>query len=257
MISVCPVPRRAEAAPCCLRHRGNSRGNGGRKDKKKDRKMKAGPAPTFLVAVSVAFAIGGVGAVLAQQAALTTRGATVQAGGKKAAASPVAGKKRGASPSVQPQAGVAQAAASMSESVFDQQIREGRIETCATVFGVLGRGLTDGYSYSVRSQWNGEAVNGHAIQSLVALKHPSAHQTGAGIVFTAPVGSSCEGSLVRVTPIPKNCTEVAADLVRSNGRNNPLGDLPLVLMPNGTQIMLVPADRTCISVTVLRAATAG
>jgi len=208
------------------------------------------------VALSVAFAIGGVGAVLAQQAALTSRVPTAQAQAKKSPPIFPAAKKHAASPGVQPQAGLAQAAASTVESVFDQQIREGRIDTCATVFGVLGRGLTDGYSYAVRSQWNADAVNGHAIQSLVALRHPSEQQTGAGIVFTAPVGRSCEGSLVRVTAIQKDCAAVAADLARYKGRNNPLGDLPLVLMPNGTQIMLVPANKTCISVTVLRVATA-
>ncbi|MCL2713571.1 MAG: hypothetical protein FWD68_02990 [Alphaproteobacteria bacterium] len=225
--------------------------------------MKPRSTPTLLATGCVALAIGGAGAVLAQQAASTARVAPAQLQAGKPALSAVAAKRPAAAvPTVQPQTGQAvaagrQAVASSSESVFDQQIREGRIDTCAKVFGVLGRGLTDGYSYAVRSQWNAQAVNGHAIQSLVALRHPSVQQTGAGIVFTAPVGRSCEGSVVRVTPIQKNCVEVAADLAKSNGRNIPLGDLPLVAMPNGSQIMLLPSDRICISVTVLRAATAG
>ncbi|MCL2791427.1 MAG: hypothetical protein FWD79_12465 [Desulfobulbus sp.] len=147
-----------------------------------------------------------------------------------------------------------------NESVFDQQIREGKITTCGKVFGVLGRGLTEGFVYSVRSQWNAQAVNSHAIQSLVALKPPTGtpaeQQAGAGILFTAPVGKSCEGSLVRVMPLSKNCVEIAAELTKANGHNSSLGDLPVMAMPNGAQIMLIPSDKTCIAVTVVQAASA-
>ena len=155
-------------------------------------------------------------------------------------------------------------------SLFDRQVRESKIHTCATVFSALGNGLTASAPYSVRSQMNAAASNNHSIQSLVILNPPSATpaqqpssqqsqgQPNAGIVFAAPIGKACEGQLVRVTPALMSCPDVAAQLIKAKGQDSPIGGLTTIAMPNGSQVMLIPVeDNICVSVTVLRAATAG
>ena len=158
---------------------------------------------------------------------------------------PAAGPQSGATPPAQP------------PSVFEDHVRQSKIVTCARMFTALGRGMSDNFSYAAQSQWDGKAGNAHAIQSLVALKPaPNAptQQLDAGIVFAAPIGTGCEGHLVRVTPVTTTCQDVAAQLAKSEGKNTPLGDLSVSAMPNGAQVMLIPFEKSCVTMTVLRAA---
>ncbi|MCL2716510.1 MAG: hypothetical protein FWD68_18580 [Alphaproteobacteria bacterium] len=140
-------------------------------------------------------------------------------------------------------------------SVFDDHIRQGKIVTCARTFGALGRRISANSAYTAQSEWDSRASNDHSIQALVALTPPPnapTHQPDAGIVFAAPVGSSCEGHLMRVTPVSENCADIAAKLAKSQGQNSMLGDLSVSAMPNGSQVMLIPFEKSCIAVTVLR-----
>jgi hypothetical protein len=57
-----------------------------------------------------------------------------------------------------------------------------------------------------------------------------------------------------VTPVPRSCPDVAAKLTQSNGKNSSLGNLSVSAMPNGAQVMLIPNDKACVTVTVFRAA---
>ncbi|MCL2716471.1 MAG: hypothetical protein FWD68_18365 [Alphaproteobacteria bacterium] len=158
---------------------------------------------------------------------------------------PAAGLQSGATPPAQP------------PSVFEDHVRQSKIVTCAKMFTALGRGMSDNFSYAAQSQWDSKAGNAHAIQSLVALKpapNAPSQQLDAGIVFAAPIGSGCEGHLVRVTPVTTSCQDVAAQLARSEGKNTPLGDLSVSAMPNGAQVMLIPFEKSCVTMTVLRAA---
>lgn len=95
------------------------------------------------------------------------------------------------------------------------------------------------------------------MQSLVALgpaqNAPNA-QRAAGVVFAAPVGSACEGNLVRVTPSADTCPAVAAELAKLNGQNGVLGDLATITLPNGAQVVLIPVGNACVAVTALRIA---
>jgi hypothetical protein len=89
-------------------------------------------------------------------------------------------------------------------------------------------------TYTAQTQWDARAGDAHSVESVVALSaaaNPAA--TAAGIVFAAPVGRSCEGTLVRVTPTTDNCLSVGAELMKQNGKAGALGDLPLVALPNG------------------------
>jgi hypothetical protein len=148
-------------------------------------------------------------------------------------------------------------AAQQPPTVFDEHAHQANIVTCANLFGTLGRGLTPNSTYTAQSQWDSKAGNVHSVQSLVALNQTAANNTSqpaAGVVFAAPVGSACEGNLVRVTPSPESCPAVAAELAKLNGQNGTLGDLATITLPNGAQIMLIPFGNACIAVTALRVA---
>ncbi|MCA6126177.1 hypothetical protein J6500_30435 [Bradyrhizobium sp. WSM 1704] len=150
-----------------------------------------------------------------------------------------------------------QQAAQQQPTVFDDHARQGNIVTCANVFGTLGRGLAANSTYTAQSQWDQKAGNAHSVQSLVALtpnQNPQNAQRAAGIVFAAPVGSSCEGNLVRVTPSAESCPAVAAELAKLHGQSGTLGDLATLALPNGAQVMLIPFGNACVAVTAMRVA---
>jgi len=138
-------------------------------------------------------------------------------------------------------------------SVFEAHAREGKIGACANVFTALGRGVVADETYTAKTVWNPKAADAHAVASLVALDGtPSTQgQRGAGVVFAAPVGRSCEGTLVRVTPVKASCQAISAELVNQKGQAGTLGDLPTVAMPNGAQVVLVPLDESCVAMTSL------
>jgi hypothetical protein len=147
------------------------------------------------------------------------------------------------------------AAQAQPESVFDEHARQGNIKTCAKVFGVLGRLVAADSPFTAQTQWDSTSGDSHAVESIVALNGGPGNPTqpAAGVVFAAPVGESCEGTLVRVTPTNSNCQAVAADLGKMNGKGASLGNLGVINMENGTQVMLVPFGNACIAVSTLRA----
>ncbi|MET3909176.1 putative iron-regulated membrane protein [Bradyrhizobium sp. S3.3.6] len=147
--------------------------------------------------------------------------------------------------------------AGQQPTVFDDHARQGNIVTCANLFGTLGRGVATNSNYTAQSQWDAKAGNSHSVQALVALAPDQAtqgntNQRAAGVVFAAPVGASCEGNLVRVTPRMESCSIVAAELAKLNGQNGALGGLATIALPNGAQVVLVPFGNACVAVTTLR-----
>lgn len=144
-------------------------------------------------------------------------------------------------------------------TVFEEHARQAKMTTCAQVFAGLGRALAADSTYTAQTQWDTKTANAHSVQSLVALSgggnNPGAR--AAGVVFAAPLGQTCEGTLVRVTPTEASCQALAADLLKINGQKGALGELELVALPNGAQVMLVPFGNACIAVSTMRAAAAG
>jgi len=142
-------------------------------------------------------------------------------------------------------------------TVFDEHVKQAKIGACGNVFSALGRGVAADASYSAQTQWNTKAADAHAVESIVAMAGGPSTQgmAAAGVVFTAPVGRSCEGTLVRVTPVKASCQTVATQLVdQEKGQAAMLGDLPLVSLPNGARVVLMPIDENCVAMTSLRAA---
>lgn len=151
----------------------------------------------------------------------------------------------------------AAAATTATTTVFDEHVKQAKIGACGNVFSALGRGVAADGSYAAQTQWDTKAVDAHAVESIVALSGSPSTQgmPAAGIVFTAPVGRSCEGTLVRVTPVKASCQAVATQLVdQEKGQTGMLGDLPLVSLPNGARVVLMSLDGNCVAMTSLRAA---
>ncbi|WLA84269.1 MULTISPECIES: hypothetical protein [Bradyrhizobium] len=222
----------------------------------------------IFVAVVVA-ALGAAGVVVyAQQTQPVPLQPAAPAPAKKPAAAAAKPQPHKSQPRPQETPTLPSAAASVppqqagqQPTVFDEHARQGNIVTCANLFGTLGRGLAMNSNYTAQSQWDAKAGNSHSVQSLVALAPnqpsqatPAANQQAAGIVFAAPVGSSCEGNLVRVTPRTENCSTVAAELAKLNGQTGALGELATMALPNGAQVVLIPLGNACIAVTALRVA---
>jgi hypothetical protein len=148
------------------------------------------------------------------------------------------------------------AATTATGTVFDEHVKQAKIGACGNVFSALGRGVAADASYAAQTQWDTKAVDAHAVESIVALSAGPSTQgmPAAGVVFTAPVGRSCEGTLVRVTPVKASCQAVATQLVdQEKGQAGMLGDLPLVSLPNGARVVLMSIDGNCVAMTSLRA----
>ncbi|WP_143201872.1 hypothetical protein [Bradyrhizobium sp. NAS96.2] len=228
----------------------------------------------IFVAVVVA-ALGAAGVVVyAQQAQPVPLQPAAPAPAKKpaAAAKPQPHKQRPPEAQTPPSAAasVPPQQAGQQPTVFDEHARQGNVVTCANLFGTLGRGLAMNSNYTAQSQWDAKAGNSHSVQSLVALapnqgpqnqasqgnQAPQGNtaQQAAGVVFAAPVGSACEGNLVRVTPRAENCSTVAAELAKLNGQSGALGELATIALPNGAQVVLIPFGNACVAVTALRVA---
>jgi hypothetical protein len=156
----------------------------------------------------------------------------------------------------QPAAPQPAAATTATGTVFDEHVKQAKIGACGNVFSALGRGVAADASYAAQTQWDTKAVDAHAVESIVALSAGPSTQgmPAAGVVFTAPVGRSCEGTLVRVTPVKASCQAVATQLVgQEKGQAGMLGDLPLVSLPNGARVVLMSIDGNCVAMTSLRA----
>lgn len=224
----------------------------------------------LIFAAVVVAALGAAGVVVyAQQAQPVPLQPAAPAPAKKpaAAAKPQPHKSHAQEVQTPPAAAAAvpPQQAGQQPTVFDDQARQANIVTCANLFGTLGRGIAMNSNYTAQSQWDAKAGNAHSVQSLVALApnqppqgnqvpQGSASQQAAGVVFAAPVGSACEGNLVRVTPRTENCSAVAAELAKLNGQNGALGDLTTIVLPNGAQVVLIPFGNACVAVTALRVA---
>ena len=144
----------------------------------------------------------------------------------------------------------------LADTPFLQHAKQAGLETCSKVFPALGELLTSGSQYQIQSFWNSEKPDEHAVQALVGMDYKNGSYTGtaAGVVFAAPTDSACEGSIVRVAPLARPCSDVPAILPEGSKLANNLGSVALYsLANNGGDALLVPAGNTCIIVSVASA----
>lgn len=154
-------------------------------------------------------------------------------------------------------AGTNDANPALPDTPFLQHTKQAGLQSCSTVFPVLGELLTNGTQYNVQSVWNNEAADKHAVQALVGMNYTTQGYSGpaAGVVFAAPVASGCEGSMVRVAPFTASCPDISAKFPNGSKLVNNLGQVGVYeLANNGGDAMLLPTGNGCIVISVASAA---
>ncbi|MEZ2221754.1 hypothetical protein [Rhizobium sp. RCC_161_2] len=145
----------------------------------------------------------------------------------------------------------------LPDTPFLQHAKQAGLQSCSTVFPVLGDLLTSGTQYNVQSVWNNEAADKHAVQALVGMNYATQGYSGpaAGIVFAAPVASGCEGSMVRVAPFTASCPDISAKFPNGSKLVNNLGQVGVYQLANdGGEAMLLPTGNGCVVISVASAA---
>lgn len=156
----------------------------------------------------------------------------------------------------QPDTRPAQTASTTGIDPFSKYATEAGVRTCNAAYVALGRALTDGSQYTVQTQTAKTEPDRHSLQAVVGMAFKSDEYTGpaAGVVFAVPIGQSCEGTMVRVTPFPKDCQTAASLVPKGSTSQGQLSGIPVYALPTGGQVMLMPAGGSCVIVNIVRSA---
>lgn len=145
---------------------------------------------------------------------------------------------------------------SSNSSPFADHAHKAGIKKCESVFSTLGKTLTSGSQYNLRSSWNEGEPDKHAIHSLVGMKINSRDYSGpaAGVVFASPNGLGCQGTVIRVVPYPKACDAVVKILPSKSRKVSELGPVTAWdLADNGGEVLLLPSGQSCVVVSTINA----
>ncbi|WP_133709690.1 hypothetical protein [Rhizobium sp. BK313] len=145
----------------------------------------------------------------------------------------------------------------LPDTPFLQHAKQAGLQSCSTVFPVLGELLTNGTQYNVQSKWNSNAADKHAVEALVGMNYASQGYSGpaAGIVFAAPIASGCEGTMVRVVPFVASCADIPTKFPNGSKLVNNLGQISVYELGNdGGNAMLLPTGNGCVIISVASAA---
>jgi hypothetical protein len=145
----------------------------------------------------------------------------------------------------------------LADTPFLQHARQAGLQSCSSVYPVLGELLTTGSQYSVQSIWNTETPDKHAVQALVGMNYATQGYSGpaAGVVFAAPTATVCEGAMVRVAPFAASCADIPAMLPQGSKLTNNLGQISVYELANGGgNAMLLPTGNNCVVISVASAA---
>ncbi|MCD9122707.1 hypothetical protein [Cupriavidus sp. UGS-1] len=141
-------------------------------------------------------------------------------------------------------------------ATFQKQAADLGIKSCANLFAALGESLTRGTTYASNASTQKDAPNDHAAQAVVGMRYDTPNYKGqsAGVIFTSPTKTGCEGGLVRVAPFPQSCPDVVKQLPQGSSLATTLSGTPLYnLGGNQGQALLVPSGSSCVVVTVASA----
>lgn len=153
------------------------------------------------------------------------------------------------------QAGTAPPA--LPDSPFLEHVKQAGVQACSTIFPVLGQVLTTGAKYSVKSLWNDQAADKHAVQALVGMDYATEKYSGpaAGVVFASPTASGCEGAMVRVAPFASSCADIPSILPQGSKITDHLGQVEVYeLGGNAGEALLLPTGNSCVVISVASAA---
>ncbi|RUU88594.1 hypothetical protein EOB59_21855 [Mesorhizobium sp. M7A.F.Ca.MR.176.00.0.0] len=149
------------------------------------------------------------------------------------------------------------AAPVLPDTPFLEHVKQAGVQACSTVYPTLGQILTNGTKYSVKSLWNDQAADKHAIQAFVGMDYASERYSGpaAGIVFASPTATGCEGAMVRVAPFASPCADIASILPQGSKITDHLGQVEVYeLGGNAGEALLLPTGKSCVVISLASAA---
>ncbi|RWO76522.1 hypothetical protein [Mesorhizobium sp.] len=145
----------------------------------------------------------------------------------------------------------------LPDTPFLEHVKQAGVQACSTVYPALGQILTNGTKYSVKSLWNDQAADKHAIQAFVGMDYASESYSGpaAGIVFASPTATGCEGAMVRVAPFASPCADIASILPQGSKITDHLGQVEVYeLGGNAGEALLLPTGKSCVVISLASAA---
>ncbi|CAN7364082.1 hypothetical protein [Mesorhizobium sp. LjRoot246] len=145
----------------------------------------------------------------------------------------------------------------LPDTPFLEHVKQAGVQACSTVYPVLGQILTNGTKYSVKSLWNDQAADKHAVQAFVGMDYASERYSGpaAGVVFASPTATGCEGAMVRVAPFASPCADIATILPQGSKITDHLGQVEVYeLGGNSGEALLLPTGKSCVVISVASAA---
>lgn len=143
---------------------------------------------------------------------------------------------------------------------FQAQVGQLGVRKCANLFSALGQTVALGSDYSGQVQTEKAAPDAHGVVGVLGMSYKTAayNSQAAGVVVATPVGTKCEGQLVRVAPFQRACKDVVALLPAGSVTAGSLSGVPLyTLGGNQGQAMLIASGNACVVVTVARGADIG
>lgn len=146
-----------------------------------------------------------------------------------------------------------QAVAPPTANLFQDQAGKLGARKCAALYATLGRGMTQGAAYTVKTETNKESPDTHMVQGVVGLTYnlPELKGQAGGIVLATPMAAGCEGYMVRVAPFQKPCAEVVRFLPAGSVEEQKLSGIPQYrLGGNQGQALVIPSGATCVVVTL-------
>lgn len=159
-------------------------------------------------------------------------------------------------PAPRPQPPAAASAKDGSGEPFIKHASDAGVRVCAPTYAALGNLLTNGTQYMVQTQTGKTEADRHALQGVVGMNFKSDKGysgPAAGLVFAAPVGNACEGTLVRIVPFQQNCQSVTAALPPNSPPQQELAGLQNFQLSTGGQALLLPSGQGCVVISVVRA----
>ncbi|WP_027056893.1 hypothetical protein [Mesorhizobium erdmanii] len=145
----------------------------------------------------------------------------------------------------------------LPDTPFLEHVRQAGVQACSTVYPVLGQLLTTGAKYSVKSLWNDQAADKHAMQAFVGMDYATEKYSGpaAGVVFASPTATGCEGAMVRVAPFASPCADVLPMLPQGSKITDHLGQVEVYELGGNTgEALLLPTGGSCVVISVASAA---
>jgi len=140
--------------------------------------------------------------------------------------------------------------------LYAQHAVQAGVQTCAPVVNHLGNVAID-TDYGVQSVWNREEPNQHMFWQLMGMHYtnrPGLDKAGAVLIAAPMTPQSCEGVLMQVIPSTRTCDAIEESLTKEGGKPlEVLGGVHNMISVRGERVMLLPAARSCVIVSMLGA----